>query len=301
MIDYKLLEAFSAVVECGGFERAGQALGLTQSAVSQRIKLLEARLGQPVLVRGQELTPTTLGRRLLNHFQQVSLLEQDLHKDVPGLGTGTARLRIAINADSLATWWAQAIGGWARENPVLFDLVIEDQDVGLQRMRAGDVAACLCSAPAPVQGARCVPLDLVHYHAFCSPDYQRRYFADGLSNQALANAPSLVFGPDDRLQQRFLQQVGYSGSVPHHLCPSSEGFVRLAEAGIGYGLIPRLQVDAQLQSGLLVDLAPSQVLPVPFYWHYWRQGGHLLDGLTQALAKASKRWLSAESSVKSAV
>lgn len=291
MIDYKLLEAFSAVVECGGFERAGSALGLTQSAISQRLKLLEARLGQPVLVRGPELSPTPLGRRLLNHFQQVSLLEQDLYGDIPGLGTGTARLRIAINADSLATWWAQAIGGWVREHPVLFDLVIEDQDVGLQRMRTGDVAACLCSAPSPVQGARCVPLGLVQYHAFCSPDYQTRFFPHGLDEGSLKQAPALVFGPDDRLQQRFLQTLGYGGSVPHHLCPSSEGFVRLAEAGIGYGLMPRLQVETQLQAVQLVDLAPEHQLAVPFYWHYWRQGGRLLDGLTQALVQASKRWL----------
>ena len=51
MFDYKLLAALAAVVEQGGFERAAQLLGLSQSAVSQRIKLLEARVGQPVLLR----------------------------------------------------------------------------------------------------------------------------------------------------------------------------------------------------------------------------------------------------------
>lgn len=67
MFDYKLLAALAAVVEQGGFERAAQALGLSQSAVSQRIKLLEARVGQPVLVRETPPHPTDLGRRLLNH------------------------------------------------------------------------------------------------------------------------------------------------------------------------------------------------------------------------------------------
>ncbi len=51
MFDYKLLSALAAVVEQAGFERAAQVLGLSQSAISQRIKLLEARVGQPVLVR----------------------------------------------------------------------------------------------------------------------------------------------------------------------------------------------------------------------------------------------------------
>jgi len=287
MIDYKLLEAFAAVIEHGGFERAGAALGLTQSAISQRVKLLEARMGQPVLVRGTEPLPTPIGRRLLNHFQQVSLLEQDLRNEIPGLASGTTRLRVAINADSLATWWARAIGDWARSSEVLLEHVIEDQDVGLERMRAGDVAACLCSAPDPVQGARCVALGTVNYRALASPAYCAAYFSDGLTAEALAVAPAIVFGPDDQLQRRFLRALGYDGNVPCHRCPSSEGFVRLAEAGLGYGLIPDIQVSEQLADGRLVDVAPERALPVPLYWHYWRQGGDVLDGLTRALTRSA--------------
>ena len=85
MFDYKLLSALAAVVEQAGFERAAQVLGLSQSAISQRIKLLEARVGQPVLVRGTPPSPTEIGRRLLNHVQQVRLLERDLQTLVPAL------------------------------------------------------------------------------------------------------------------------------------------------------------------------------------------------------------------------
>lgn len=291
MLDYKLLAAFSAVIESGGFEKAGAVLGLTQSAISQRVKLLEARLGQPVLVRGGEPEPTPLGRRLLNHYQQVSLLEQDLRRDIPGLEGSSPRLRVAINADSLATWWAQAIGRWVRKESLLFDFVIEDQDVGLQRMRTGDVAACLCSAPTPVQGARCIPLGTLTYRALCSPAYRRRFFPQGLTAQSLSAAPAIVFGPDDRLHQRFLHDLGHRKPVPHHLCPSSEGFVRLAEAGMGYGLMPELQVREQIDRGLLVDLAPDHALVIPLYWHFWRQGGRLLDGLTGSLVGAAAQLL----------
>ncbi len=152
MFDYKLLAALAAVVEQGGFERAAQALGLSQSAVSQRIKLLEARVGQPVLVRETPPHPTDLGRRLLNHVQQVRLLEGDLQRWVPNLDEGGApeRLRIALNADSLATWWAAAVGDFCAERRVLLDLVVEDQEVGLKRMRAGEVAGCVCGSARPV-------------------------------------------------------------------------------------------------------------------------------------------------------
>ena len=283
MLDYKLLEALTAVVETGGFERAGQSLGLSQSAVSQRIRLLEARLGQPVLIRSGIPSLTPLGQRLLNHCQQVRLLEQDLRRRVPALGQERNRLRIAINADSVATWWAEAIGDFAVNNDLLMELVIEDQDVGLQRMRDGEVAACLCSGERPVQGARVVPLGAMIYRGLASPDYVRRYFPEGLTAAAIAQAPAVIYGPNDQLHARFLRGLDFHDPFPFHLCPSSEGFVRFAEAGLGYGFIPEIQAAKPLASGRLVDVAPEGALSVPLYWHYWRHGGALLDELTRTL------------------
>ena len=287
MIDYKLLEALATVVECGGFERAGLALGLSQSAVSQRIRTLEIRLGQPVLVRSPILKATPAGQRLLNHVQQVQLLERDLTKSIPALSEPTARLRIALNADSLATWWAAAVGSFCADETLLLDLVVEDQDIGLRRMREGDVAACLCSSPQPVAGARCVPIGTMIYMPLATPEYVDRYFGNGLCEASLQNAPAIVFGPNDQLQHRFLAQCGYHGTFPHHLCPSSEGFVNLALAGMGYGMIPEMQARPEIAAGRLVSIAPEQTLEVRLYWHFWRHGGGVMDRLTTALRSAA--------------
>ncbi|WP_152987226.1 LysR family transcriptional regulator ArgP [Pseudomonas sp. TTU2014-080ASC] len=291
LFDYKLLAALAAVVEQAGFERAAQVLGLSQSAVSQRIKLLEARVGQPVLVRSMPPEPTDIGRRLLNHVQQVRLLERDVQTQVPGLDEGTVaeRLRIAINADSLATWWADAVGAFCRERQVLFDLLVEDQEVGLRRMRAGEVAACVCASERPVAGARVQPLGAMRYRALASPAFIARYFSAGINAATVSSAPGIVFGPDDQLQHRFLASLGAASVLPHHLCPSSEGFVRLALAGLGWGLIPEQQVSAELARGELVDLCPEKPIDVPLYWHYWRNGGELLDQLTRHLLDAARR------------
>ncbi len=287
MIDYKLLEALATVVECGGFERAGEALGLSQSAVSQRIRTLEIRLGQPVLVRSPTLRATPAGQRLLNHVQQVQLLERDLAKSLPALNEPSARLRIALNADSLATWWAEAIGPLCQDEGLLLDLVIEDQDIGLRRMRDGEVAACLCSSPQPVAGARCIPVGTMTYLPLATPDYVRRYLPGGLSEDALRRAPAIVFGPNDQLQHRFLAQCGFHGSFPHHLCPSSEGFVQLAKTGMGYGMIPEIQVRRELAQGTLVSIAPGQALQVRLYWHFWRHSGDVMARIVQALQGAT--------------
>ncbi|ARU89642.1 LysR family transcriptional regulator ArgP [Pseudomonas sp. M30-35] len=290
MFDYKLLAALAAVVEQAGFERAAQVLGLSQSAVSQRVKLLEARVGQPVLVRATPPTPTDVGRRLLNHVQQVRLLERDLQGQVPGLNeNGTPeRLRVALNADSLATWWAGAVGQFCADKHLLLELVVEDQDVGLKRMRAGDVAACVCATDRPVAGARSVSLGSMRYRALASPAFIHRHFSHGFSAQTLAKAPAIVFGPDDFLQHRYLATQGIEGGFAHHLCPSSEGFLRLAQAGLGWGLVPEQQVVNELASGELVELQPQKPIDVPLYWHHWRNGGELLNQLTDHLLNAAR-------------
>ena len=293
MFDYKLLSALAAVVEQAGFERAAQVLGLSQSAISQRIKLLEARIGQPVLVRATPPSPTDIGRRLLNHVQQVRLLERDLQRVVPALDDEglPERLRIALNADSLATWWAQAVGDFCAENQLLLDLVVEDQTVGLKRMRAGEVAACLCASERPVAGARSVLLGAMRYRAMASPAFIARHFPQGVKAAQLPKTPALVFGPDDFLQHRYLAALGVDGGFEHHLCPSSEGFIRLTEAGLGWGLIPDQQVREQLASGALVELLPDKPIDVPLYWHHWRNGGQLLEALTAHLTRSASRWL----------
>ncbi|MEQ7920822.1 LysR family transcriptional regulator ArgP [Xanthomonas sp. WHRI 1810A] len=293
MFDYKLLSALAAVIEQAGFERAAQVLGLSQSAVSQRIKLLEARTGLPVLIRATPPTPTDIGRRLLNHVQQVRLLERDLQSQVPALDEEgmPERLRIALNADSLATWWVPAVGDFCVEQGLLTDLVVEDQDVGLKRMRAGEVAACLCGSERPVAGARSVVLGAMRYRALASPAFVARYFPDGVDPLRIGKTPALVYGPDDFLQHRYLAALGVGDGFHHHVCPSSEGFIRMAEAGMGWGLVPELQVREQLKRGTLVELLADRPVDVPLYWHHWRNGGQLLTRLTEHLAKNAGQWL----------
>ncbi|MEH6566164.1 MAG: LysR family transcriptional regulator ArgP [Halopseudomonas sp.] len=294
MLDYKLLAALAAVVEQGGFERAAASLGLSQSAISQRIKLLESRLGSPVLVRMSPPQATAAGQRLLNHVQQVRLLERDLRTDLPEIDTqaGMSRLRVALNADSLATWWAQAVSGWCCAERVLLDLQVEDQDVGLRRMRNGEVAACVCATEQPVAGARSLLLGQMPYLAVASREFIVRHFPAGVEVARLPRIPAVVFGPDDQLQHRFMQALGLPGEFEYHLCPSSEGFVRLLSAGIGWGMVPAMQVAEQLRSGELCELVPGRPQEVALYWHYWRHGGHLLEGLTNELARRAPALLS---------
>ena len=75
MLDYALLDALAAVVRHGSFDRAAGELNVTPSAVSQRVKLLEERVGSVLVKRGQPCVATTSGALLCRHTERVQLLE----------------------------------------------------------------------------------------------------------------------------------------------------------------------------------------------------------------------------------
>src|SRR5512147_2415606 len=112
-LDSRQLAAFAAVLREGSFDAAARALHVTPSAVSQRIKGLEERLGRVLIRRGTPCVATEAGESLQRHARQLRLLEAEalapFAAAVPArgpAGAGTALpLAIAVNADSLATWF----------------------------------------------------------------------------------------------------------------------------------------------------------------------------------------------------
>lgn len=291
MLDYSLLAALAAVVREGSFERAAKVLHVTPSAVSQRIRLLEERIGQVLVVRGQPCTATAAGRLLCRHAEQVGGLEQELQRELPALAEGDAghvTLRVAVNADSLATWFIAAAAAFTQAEPALLDLSLDDQDHTAERLRSGDVIAAVCALAAPVQGCRSVPLGNLRYVATASPAFMQRHFAAGVNVQTLARAPCLTFNQKDRLQATWLQQaLGAEVEVPRHWLPASQAFVDASLAGIGWGMNPAPLVADALARGALVPLLPGADLLVPLHWQHARVAGPLLQRLGTAVVAAA--------------
>jgi len=288
MLDYAHLAALAAVIRTGSFERAAQQLNVTPSAISQRIKLLEERLGTVLVVRGQPCTATEVGQRLCQHVEQVALLESSLQESLPGLQAESqpVTLRIAVNADSLATWFIPVM---AKSEGYLFDLVLDDQDHSAQWLRRGEVMAAVTGHSTPVQGCDCHPLGALRYIATASPEYCARWFADGFNELAAARAPCLIFNQKDRLQTEWLRQVlGADVHPPLHWLPSSQAFVDAALAGIGWGMNPVPLVIDHLPDGRLVALKPDQPLDVPLFWQQSRIVSPVLSKVTRAVMHEAK-------------
>ena len=290
-LDYSALSAVHAVVRLGSFEKAAHALAITPSAVSQRVKALEERLGTVLILRAQPATATEIGARLCQHFEQVSLLEQGLG-DIAvadGLSAGRTTVRIAVNADSLATWFIDAM---ADTDGMLFDLVIDDQDHSADWLRRGEVVAALSGSPLPVRGCDSLRLGALRYVATASPAFARRWFPEGVTAEAMAVAPALTFDRKDALQARWMEAVfGEALNVPTHWLPSSQGFVEAAIAGIGWGMNPELLVRRHLEAGRLIALTDRPFLDVPLFWQTSRIVSAALQPLTAAVRRAATRTL----------
>ncbi len=291
MLDYSALSALAAVVREGSFERAALALHVTPSAVSQRIRLLEERVGCALVVRDQPCRATETGRRLCQHVDRVRLLEQELHGTLPALaGKGIARvaLPVAVNADSLATWFAPAIAAFAVDAPVLVELAVDDQDHTGEWLRSGAVLAAVTGSPRPAAGCNIRPLGAMRYRAAASPAFVARHFPNSVGAGTLALAPSLVFNTKDELQARWVRRLCHRHvELPRHTLPSPQAFVTAALAGMGWGLQPQALIASHLEDGSLVELVPDTPLDVPLYWQHARAASTLVDSLTRHVLSAA--------------
>jgi LysR family transcriptional regulator (chromosome initiation inhibitor) len=290
-VDYRGLAALDAVVEHGSFDKAAAALAITQSAVSQRLRMLEQQAGELLLVRSQPPSATEAGQRLIAHYRQVRLLEAALDRRDHGMG-GRPDLAIAVNADSAATWLQEAVTPLLGAGVCMLHITLDDQEHTLAMLREGRVFACVTSETAHVAGTTATALGVMRYHCLASPAFAARWFADGLTADAVQQAPALDFNRKDALLARFLAQTtGYGGRYPHHSYASSEGFVRFLEAGFAYGMAPHLQCAAQLAAGTLVDLAPGRVMDVPLIWHMWDIQTPFTRALSDQVVATARRWL----------
>ncbi|PVE44517.1 LysR family transcriptional regulator ArgP [Limnohabitans planktonicus] len=292
MLDYLSLSALAAVVREGSFERAARALHVTPSAVSQRIRQLEERVGCALVVRGQPCQATDTGRRLCQHMDRVRLLEQELQGSLPALapeGVTRVALPIAVNADSLATWLAPAISAFAAEVPVLMDVAVDNEDHTAGWLRSGAVLAAVTATARPATGCNSRPLGAMRYLAAASPAFVARYFSDGVTAGRLAEAPSLVFNPQDDLQARWVRRLCHRHvELPRHSLPSTQAFITAGLAGMGWGLHPETLIAPHLQRGDLLELVPQTPLDVPLYWQETRAASALLDGLSRAVVQAAR-------------
>ncbi len=296
--DPDALECLAAIVEEGGFERAAQRLSITQSAVSQRLRALEAQVGTVLIVRSRPLKATSAGQLLLKHTKQMRLLRADLERDLRELAPSSIggareeeRVSIAINSDSIATWALDAVGDLVRDGLPL-EIITDDQDFTHEWLREGQVLGCVTTLKQALRGCKVVPLGAMEYMAVCASDsavVEKFGLASGLSTHNFRGMPFIAFNRKDDMQTEFVAKAfGLKRVTLSQLfVPSSEAQVRAVLAGWGVSVVPALMVQPLVDAGKLVNIAPWHHLHVQLYWHCWNLESDVLDSLSAALTQAA--------------
>jgi LysR family transcriptional regulator, chromosome initiation inhibitor len=278
------LAALAAVVEFGSFDAAAAQLHITPSAVSQRIKALEQRVGRVLVVREKPCRATAAGIPLLRLAAQTAMLEAEALAETGGGSAERTRVAIAVNADSMSTWFTAVL---AELPDVLFDIRIEDQDHSARLLREGAVMGAVTTERTPVPGCRVQALGVMRYLPVASQAYVERWLPDGFTTRSVATAPSLAWNRDDSLQDMLVRRA-FRRTVarPVHYAPTAEGFGAAARAGLGWGMFPEQLAASALADGSFVRISDVN-LDVPLFWQCWKLDSPLVTAVTDAVRSAA--------------
>lgn len=278
------LATLKAIVDSGTFDAAAKHLLITASAVSQRIRALENQAGQVLIIRGTPCVATEVGLALLRLAKQIELSEAETTAVLEESRTSHS-IAMAINADSMATWFARCLPDFAQLEPAIIDIRLEDQQHSLELLRTAQVMAAVTSDPHPVQGCSSQPLTVMRYVPAARPDVVVRHTENGVLNWG--TLPVVHFNPKDAIQRELLSERN-SEPPTQHTVPSSEGFLRAVLAGLGWGAMPLLQCQKYFDNGRLVPLEEGLYVDVPLYWQRWKIESPLLDTVGEIVKKRAQ-------------
>lgn len=280
------LRALLAVVDEGTFEAAAGALGISPSAVSQRIKALEVAAGRVLVERSAPVRATAAGTAVVRTARQMVLLADQLRADLGEGGSAPVELPVAVNADSLATWFEPVLATAAEWPDALLHLEVEDEEYSADHLRRGAVVGAVTADPTPVAGCRTEPLGAMRYLPVASAGLAAEYVKG--RGHDWERMPVLRFNAKDDLQHGVLRDLGVGVVPPTSQVPSSEGFAAAVRAGLGWAMLPEAQVGDDLDTGRLVLLRQREHRDVPLYWQAWTLRTARIDRLGEAVHEAAR-------------
>ena len=279
------VEALVAIADHGTFEAAARALHVTPSAVSQRIRALEREVGQVVIRRTTPCRPTEPGEALVRLGRQVRLLDEEARVAMKD-HVGRVEVTVAVNADTLATWFRDVLAEVAVRDDLVLRLVVEDQAYSAELLRSGEALAAVTSDPHPVQGCSSEHLGFLRYRPAATSQLADRWRKG--NGQDWRRMPVVVFNAKDDLQHDTLRERGVTEPETVHLVPTSADFHEAVRLGLGWGMLPEPQLLPDLASGRLVTLGGRARHDVHLHWQRWRIDSQALTVLTDAVRRASR-------------
>jgi DNA-binding transcriptional LysR family regulator len=270
-MDWDKLRIFHAAAEAGSFTHAGEALRMSQSAVSRQVSALEKELNVALFHRhARGLVLTEQGEMLFGTASEIMnklSTAETLLSDTTTKPTGDLKITAPVGLGSI--WVTQRLREFLELYPdIRIELVLTDEQLAIA-MRAADVAIWVSE---PQQGELIRrPLFNMKLHAFASTQYVRRH-GTPQSIAALDGHPiiSLSGTPAAHLSAiHWLETAGLDGRPPRKPVFVANNIIALKyaiRAGIGIGLIPDYLTEEE--TDLVPVLRETQLPTLPIYFVY---------------------------------
>lgn len=259
------LVAFMAVVKCKTVHAAAESLFITQTAVTQRIKGLEANLKTTLFLRsrrGMELTVE--GEALLRYCQAAVDLEGQALAQIQGSGIATeVTLRLCGPTSIMRSRIIPAAMSLITEYPdLLFEFQIVDQEVRHQRLKAGDADFALVHKQDLADEMAHKQLEPENYVLVCSSQWQGRQLHDIITQERVVD-----FDPQDQMTLNYLQEYQLIDDMHpgRYFVNKTELIADLVCQGVGYTALTREFVTPFVDSGEMMILNGGKTFLVQPY------------------------------------
>lgn len=254
---------------------------------------MEKTAGRVLLRRTNPVAPTESGKIVLRAARHSAYIHRDMVHELDGPGNYRT-VPIAVNADSLTTWFLPVLRTLALEDRVLCDIYREGEQYSSALLRSGEVMAAITSNPEHIPGCSVQKLGTVRYRVVASTQLAERAFPrlPHLSVGELCAVPYIEYDrkdDDQSIAWELLARQGVSSSsqrAPVLYVPSSPDYARLIYAGVGWGTLPEAQCAERIKKGELVALAKNP-LEFPLYWQRWNMASPALEALSNRVLEAT--------------
>ena len=255
MLEIKQLKIFRTIVEVGSFTRAGDQLGLSQSAISQQVRTLEESLGVPLLVRaGRCARPTPAGDVLFQCARQMLDRLGDIERRFAEETAGRAgTVRIGAPEPPCGYVLPGALASLRRELPKLDLRVVSGQPaITLARLVDAEIDLALLPLPVESDRLRTVEVGSDELVAVTPPDHpwigQPRVHAVDFATE-----PLVLYDRASAITEATLAFLLESGVFPNVAIEIDqlEGLKDLVRAGVGVSVVPRWAARREIAAGAL--------------------------------------------------
>ncbi|HEY2254079.1 MAG TPA: LysR substrate-binding domain-containing protein [Variovorax sp.] len=249
--DLKSLRLFVAIAEHGSISEGSKRCHIALAAASKRISDLEARARLPLLVRhARGVTLTSAGHGLLLHARTVLAAMDRLSAELDDFQNGVAGVvSITANASAIAQFLPTQIGSFLRLHPVLkIDLQERASTEVVKAVLGGLADIGVIEGNTPAEGLECLPYrndELAVVVARDHPLARRKR----IGVQELLRQEHIVVREGTALH-RLLLAAAQEAQLPLKVRMQVGSFdmvCRMAEQGIGIGVLPYAAILPQLQ------------------------------------------------------